>query len=1292
MSIAPNDFTHLHVHTEFSLLDGLGRITDLVGQASAHGFDSLAITDHGALYGAVAFYQACRDKGIKPIIGVETYVARRSMTDREGGKDSQPYHLILLAKDWTGYLNLCRLITDAHLDGYYYKPRIDREHLARHSQGLIGLSACLNGEIARALELDDDASARRLAGEYGDIFRGDFFLELQDHGMPEQRRLNEKLLRLAAEVGLRLVATNDLHYVHQSQAEAHDVLLCIGTASNVTDTNRLRFDTQESYLKSAAQMAALFPDQPEAISNTRLIAEMTDLSFTFGQLRLPDFPVPAGHTAESWLKEECQRGLIERYGASSAAVQARLDYELGVITSMGYAGYFLIVADFTRFARQRKIATTCRGSAPGSIVTYTLGITPIDPIAYELPFERFLNPDRVTMPDIDVDFEDARRDEVIRYVTAKYGSDHVAQIITFGTMLARAAIRDVGRVLGLGYGEVDRIAKQIPNQLGIKLDEALQVTPALREMVAADPRVGKVIELAKQVEGVARNASTHAAGVVISREPLTELMPLQRATNSDSVMTQYEMHGVEALGLLKFDFLGLSNLTILRQAVDLIAATREGDPIDLERIPLDDARTFELLSSGETTGIFQLESPGMRRYVKELRPTSVHDLAAMVALFRPGPMENIPAYIRRKHGTEPVSYLHPLLEPYLKKTYGIFVYQEDIMSAAIALGGFTGPEADTLGFAIRKKKSSVLRAQKDRFVRQAAERGVSPHVIDAVFRAFEPFERYGFNKAHATCYGLIAYQTAYLKANYPVEYMASVLTAFRDNTERVGIAIAECRRLAIEVRPPDVDVSGLHFTVEEDAIRFGLLAVKNVGQGAIESIIRARTEGGPFRSLRDFCDRIDLRLVNSRVIEALAWVGALGRFGHPVQIIEALPAILPAAQAAQHQRLSGQIAAFDLLFAAAPDEPLPKRSEAPARERMRMEKELLGLYLSGHPMGDLVHVMTGYVNTYSGDLGEELDQQRIVVGGVVTGIRRVLTKARNTMAVATLEDLQGSVEVVVFPKVFEETGSAWVEDGIVLVAGRVDHKGDETVLLADSVWTWDQATALGPDGFAAALSAGDRRRRNGSATMPGNAIGRPEPVAVAMVSDAAMVRTVPRVSPLRGVNLEGTIEVSIGPRPGSLGGAVGTPAAMPVEPRIEPEAPQSVAALAPDDHDQTPWPDEARAELVAEEAAPTQPVEAAAGQSLHVHFRYAPQEMLIGVLEGLRELIRSRPGETPVVLHIPSGAGHEQEMRLRSRVAYDAELVAAVGRALGPGLVDFSVEADEGQRSSVRPPSEQPDQ
>ncbi len=1261
MTPAPNDFTHLHVHSEFSLLDGLGRITELVDSAAQQGFDSLALTDHGALYGAVAFYQACRNKGIKPIIGVETYVARRAMLDKEGKADAQPFHLVLLAKDWTGYQNLCRLITDAHIDGYYYKPRIDREHLARHSEGLIGLSACLGGEIPKALEVEDWELARKLAGEYGDIFGKDgFFLEVQDHGMAEQSRLNEQLFRLAPEVGLPLVLTNDLHYVRRAQSEAHDVLLCVGTGNNLDTPNRMRFESAEFYLKSAAEMAALMPDRPEVLRNTRLIAEMSAVELPLNQLRIPHFPVPDGETVESWLRAECQRGLERRYGTVTPELQARLDYELGVIISMGYAGYFLIVADFVRFAREQGIATTCRGSAPGSIVTYTLGITPVDPIAYGLPFERFLNPDRVTMPDIDVDFEDARRDEVINYVSRKYGQDHVAQIITFGTMLARAAIRDVGRVLGHSYGEVDRIAKAVPNQLGIKLEEALEIAPALREMYDAEPPIKRIIDFAEQLEGVARNASTHAAGVVISREPLTELMPLQKATNSDSLMTQYEMHAIEALGLLKFDFLGLSNLTILRQAVDLVREHR-GVEIDLERIPLDDAKTFELLASGETTGIFQLESAGMRRYIRELRPTSVYDLAAMVALYRPGPMDNIPAYIRRKHGQEPVTYLHPLLEPYLEKTHGIFVYQEDIMSAAVALGGFTGPEADTLGYAIRKKKSAVLRAQKEKFVTQAAERGVEPQVIDAVFKAFEPFERYGFNKAHATCYGLIAYQTAYLKANYTVEYMTSVLTAFRANEEKVAAAIAECRRLGIEVLPPDVHRSHLEFTVEGEAIRFGLLAVKNVGQGAIESIIAARDEGGAFRSLTDFCSRVDLRLTNRKVLESLARVGALNAFGHPAQVLLGLDDAIAAGQATQRDRISGQTSLFDM---AAPDavafeRPLPSTPEVPVRERLRWEKELLGLYLSEHPMGEVAEQVGRFVNAYSSDLRDEsLDGQRVVVGGIVTGVRSVITKAKASMAVVTIEDLQGSIEIVVFPRLYEQTAGTWVEGRILLVAGRIDHRGEEISLLADLAWDWDDALAKGEEAFGREVAAtdrgGGRRRGNGQASN-GNGNGNGYARGTGAPT-AAPARAGVAVSPLRADDRPAPFAPIAPPEP--IPTYVETSASDPLD----------------DDRDVEPAvPDEARARIV-DQAPVSAPVDARPDAILHVRFvRSAAPERVVSAMEAFKGVLRDRPGETRVVIHIPGPGGEPRPMELRRGVAYDAELLAEVRRRLGEGVVDLQL-------------------
>ena len=808
-------------------------------------------------------------------------------------------------------------------------------------------------------------------------------------------------------------------------------------------------------------------------------------------------------------------------------------------------------------------------------------------------------------------------------------------------------------------------------------------------MVENDPAVKRITDFARHLEGVARNASTHAAGVVISREPLTELMPLQKATNSDGLMSQYEMHAIEALGLLKFDFLGLSNLTILRQAVDLVRDNR-GIAIDLDDIPLDDATTFELLASGETTGVFQLESAGMRRYVRDLRPTSVLDLAAMVALYRPGPMDNIPAYIRRKHGQEPVTYLHPLLEPYLEKTYGIFVYQEDIMSAAIALGGFTGPEADTLGYAIRKKKSAVLRAQKEKFVTQAAERGVAANVIDAVFKAFEPFERYGFNKAHATCYGLIAYQTAYMKANHTVDYMTAVLTAFRSNEEKVAAAVAECRRMGIDVLPPDVHKSHLEFTVEGDAIRFGLLAVKNVGQGAIESIIAARDEGGEFRSLTDFCTRIDLRLANRKVLEALAKVGALSPFGHPAQILLGLDDAVAAAQATQRDRITGQTSLFDLgaAEASALERPLPNATEVPVRERLRWEKELLGLYLSEHPMGEVAEHVGRFVTAYSSDLRDEsLDGQRLVVGGIVTGVRVVVTKAKATMAIVTLEDLQGTIEVVVFPRLYEQTMGTWRDGEILLVAGRVDHKSEEVSLLADLAVEWDAAAAGGEESFARQVAAGDRggggRRPNGpngpaahrvpdpfrqragrsSRSVPASRSGsrQAEVAAVPRRVPRPVVPAVPFVSPRR-----------VGAAP-VAGAAVETPL-----PPIAPAEPVSAypdtpgVAQGPDQDDEPSVPDEARARIVADATADA-PVDAGPQTILHVRFAgTAAPDRVVGAMETFKAVLRDRPGGTRVIIHVPSAAGGSAlPMELRRGVAYDAELLAEVRRRLGDGLIDL---------------------
>ncbi len=1237
------------MHSEFSLLDGLSRIGPLTQRAADAGMKSLAITDHGAMYGAIEFYQACGRVGIKPIIGVEAYVAPRSHTDKEAKVDANPYHMILLAKDLTGYRNLMTLVTKAHLDGYYYRPRIDKELLAQHSEGLIGTSACLGGEVLKRLADGDEKAARQAADEYRSILGKDnFFIEVQDHGVPEQSRLHPQLVELARGMGIPMLATNDTHYTVPEQHEAHDLLLCIGTGSNLDTPGRLRFETNEFYLKSPQEMHSLFRGElPDAMDNTLRVAEMVDLKLEFDQLRLPHFPVPDGETATSWMRKECERGLLARYGSDPAEpIRQRLEYELGVIERMGYAGYFLIVADFTRFAREQGIMTTCRGSAPGSIVTYSLGITPVDPIAYRLPFERFLNPDRVTMPDIDIDFADSRRDEVIEYVTRKYGDDRVAQIITFGTLGAKAAIRDVGRTMRLTYAEADRVAKSVPNELNISLERAVDTSPQLRELIAGDERVEKLIGVAKQLEGVARHASTHAAGIVISREPLTEIMPLQRATDGRTTMTQFEMHACEALGLLKFDFLGLINLTILADAVDLIRVHR-GVAIDVDKLPLDDTKTFELLSTGETTGIFQLEGSGMRRYVKELKPTEVRDLAAMVALFRPGPMANIPAYIRRKHGLEPVTYLHPSLEPALHDTYGIFVYQEDIMTAAIAMADYTGPEADNLCYAIRKKKESVLREHEAKFKAGAKKKGIPPSVVDQVFAAFEPFARYGFNKAHATCYGLIAYQTAYLKANYPVEFMTAVLNGFRERAEKVAAVVAECRRLGIAVRPPDVQASQALFTVEADAsgapeaIRFGLAAIKNVGEGAIEAIVTAR-EGrgeasdvaGPFASLDDLCRRVDLRTVNKRVFESLVKAGAMASLGSLGSLLGRLDIALESG--ARHQRdvAAGQGTLFDLFAApvespGAPVAPGPEEDEVPRKERLRWEKELLGLYLSEHPLGDIVDQLPDYVTAYTGELAEESDQAKVTLGGIIQSTRRVITRAGSTMLVATLEDLQGSVEVVVFPKVFAETANAWTDDAVVLITGRVDRRDDAAQLLCETVHAWDDAVRMGPLAFGAERDRLARARsRPGSWSAAGN--GNSHGAGGVAGPPVAVPRGVESAEPMVAV----PVMASSAPIP------VG-----PVEPAEESPAPSDAIPV--------------RAGFSEGEMPPHGAGTISIGFGSEVDL-----ERLLPAIESLTAAIRGRPGSLPVVINIPV-AGATRQVRLPLHAEWDEQLGDLLTRAAG---------------------------
>ena len=886
---------------------------------------------------------------------------------------------------------------------------------------------------------------------YRDILGpGNFFLEVQNHGLPDQQTLIQRMVPLARDLGLPLVATNDVHYVNRDEADAQDVLMCIqmGLALDQKDKPRMG-ETPEFYLKSPAEMAARFSDLPEALENTLAIAERCRLEIETDQLTLPHFPVPEGETADSYLRRLCEAGIRRIFGQMTPALAERLDYELGVIARMGFAAYFLIVQDFVNFARRSGILTTVRGSAAGSLVLYACGVTDVDPLAYRLPFDRFLNLERYTMPDIDVDFMDSRRDEVIKYVMDKYGADRVAQIITFGTMAARAAIRDVGRAMGLPYGDVDRIAKMIPGPT-VTLKEAIEAEPELRETSERDPQIRRLLDLAQKLEGVARHASTHAAGVIIARDPLIEQVPLQRATKGDLVMTQYDMNSVAAIGLLKMDFLGLTNLTILDTAMHIIRETRDV-AIDLARIPLDDAPTYALLASGETTGIFQLEGRGIRRYLKDLRPDRIEDVMAMVALFRPGPMANIPAYIRRKHGEEPVTYLHPLLEPVLRDTYGVMVYQEDIMTVAQAIAGYTLAEADVLCYAIRKKIKDRLLAQREKFVAGARRHEVPARIVDQIFEQFEPFARYGFNRAHAACYGLIAYYTAYLKAHFPAEYMTAVMTSDAGNTEKVAQSVAECHRMGIRILPPDVNRSAASFTVEGEAIRFGLAAVRNVGTGAVDSMIAARTADGPFTGLADFCARVDTRQVNQRVVASLVKAGALDALGEPrAKMLQILDDTMEQAQRAQRVRAQGQTGLFDMGSEAPP--PLDAAGEEFSREELlTMEKEMLGLYISDHPLHRWQPLLSQRVTAQLAHLPDLPDRREVVVGGLVSSVKRTITRSGSSMAFLTLEDLTGSVEVVVFPRVYEQQAYALKRDAVLLLRGKVDIQEQTAKLLCEEV-------------------------------------------------------------------------------------------------------------------------------------------------------------------------------------------------------------------------------------------------
>lgn len=1050
-------FVHLHTHSHYSLLDGLPKIDELVDAAKRQGATALALTDHGALYGAIEFYQACRAAKIKPIIGVETYVAPHGLANKRAKVDEKNYHLVLLASNYTGYLNLIKLVTVAHLEGYYYRPRIDLELLAKHADGLIGLSACLKGQIPSAILNSDPDGAAALVREYQRILgRDNFFLELQHHpSLPQQELVNAELRALSQQTGAPLVVTADSHYLTPDDAEAQDILLCIHMKRQLADTDRLSMRNEDVSLKSPDQLAALFPNDLAALANTAAIAERCDVSIPLGQVQLPHFDVPGGHTPESYLRQLAEAGIPRRYGQATPAISERLEYELGVINATGFATYFLIVQDFVNWAKDQGIVVgPGRGSAAGSIVSYLLNITNVDPIKYDLLFERFLNPERIAMPDIDIDFADTRRDEVLAYVESKYGRDHVAQIITFGTMAARAAIRDVGRVLGLPYAYCDRVAKLIP--MFTALAKAVETVPELREIYDNDPEAKRLLDSAMKLEGVARHASRHACGVVITKQPLDKHVPLQYAGPDDqSVISQYSLHPVEDLGLLKMDFLGLTNLTILETCIKIIRQTRE-QSIDLDRVPFDDAAAFKLLQQGDTTGVFQLESGGMRRYLRELKPTTLEDIIAMVALYRPGPMELIPQFIAGKHGRHKPTYLDPRLEPILNRTYGVAVYQEQVMQMARDIAGFTLGEADVLRKAVGKKIAKLLNEQREKFISGAVANGTKKPVAEKIFDFIEPFARYGFNRSHAACYAVIAYQTAYFKANYPAEFMAALLTADQHNSDRVALEVDESRRMGLDVLPPDVNESYAQFTVVADAsnapttIRFGLAAIKNVGDQLVDAIIRERKAGGPFVSLADFLSRVQHKDLNKKSLESLAKVGALDALAERQAILENVNDLLKFSKRSDDESTLRQTNIFSHLpTSGTPTLRLRSVEPASKSQRGQWERELLGLYITDHPLSEWraqLELLAQPIRGVKDQAG-----RRTTVAGLVTTVKRITTRQNDRMAFARLEDLSGSIEVVVFPKVFQETAALWQEDEVLVIDGQVNQRDGEWKILANQV-------------------------------------------------------------------------------------------------------------------------------------------------------------------------------------------------------------------------------------------------
>lgn len=1045
-----NEFVHLHVHTQYSLLDGAADIGRLLEKVKEMKMSAAAITDHGVMYGCLKFYRQALQLGIKPILGCEVYVAPRKHTDKMPKVDDNAAHLVLLAENLTGYRNLLQLVSLAHLEGFYYKPRIDLDILERHASGLIGLSACMSGEIPRLLLNNQPEQAREKIQVYQRIFGEDnFFLELQNQHLAGQRELNRQLAQLGQVCGVPLVATNDVHYLRREDAQVHDVLLCIQTGKTVDEPNRMKFPNAEFYFKSGAEMAENFSNYPEALANTAWIASRCEVSLELGNFHMPDFPVPVGNKLETYLEQLCRQGIEKLELNWNAEYEDRLVYELGIIAQMGFCGYFLIVQDFVNFAKGNQIMVgPGRGSAAGSLVAYLLGITAVDPIQNDLLFERFLNPERVSMPDIDIDFCFERRGEVINYVRKRYGEDRVAQIITFGTMAAKAAVRDVGRALGLPYGEVDKVAKLIPNELGITLQQALEASVDLKQLITSNTRLQQLMNIAMQVEGFPRHASTHAAGVVIAGEPLTDYLPLSRS-NEDEVITQFPMEDIESLGLLKMDFLGLRTLTVLRDAIQMVEDNRRVE-IDLAKLPLNDALTFQTLQSGNTLGVFQLESRGIRNLMVRLKPDCLADLTALVALYRPGPLGSgmVDDYIRAKHGQQETKYLHPLLEPILQETNGVILYQEQVMRIASAMGGFTLGEADLVRRAMGKKKPEVLAKMRDKFLTGAAQKGVTTAVAEAVFNLMEYFSGYGFNKSHSAAYGLVAYQTAYFKTNYPQEYLAALLTSVMGTPDKIGLYIGECRRMGIKLLCPDINRSRAVFTPEGETIRFGLMGVKNLGIGAIERIIAEREAHGNYHSIQDFCRRITHQLVNKRVIESLIKAGGFDFTGiNRRQMLTAMEGYLE-----NNQQRRGPLNQLNLLEEvleeSVPEVTLADFSKA---ELLEQEQEYLGVYLSGHPLDEWTEKFHNNKIMSLAELEDETDGKEVLLGGLIKQWREIHTKKGSMMATFRLEDLIGSIEVVVFPSLYAKIKETEPMDRVVVVKGRLERQEKGLKLLASQL-------------------------------------------------------------------------------------------------------------------------------------------------------------------------------------------------------------------------------------------------